>query len=79
MNNISSRLKGLYSIIFFIANALSTHFIVISIDVVHQELIENSGILFSNSALITFLFLKSGSQNCFSERGAFCQSAEKVI
>jgi hypothetical protein len=79
MNRISSNLKGLYSMIFFIAKALSTHFIVISIDVVQPELIENSGILFSNSALITFLFLKSGSQYCFSWSGAFCQSAENVI
>jgi hypothetical protein len=52
---------------------------VISMDVVQPELMENSGILFSNSALITFLFLKSGSQYCFSWSGAFCQSAENVI
>jgi hypothetical protein len=79
INKTSSKSNGLYSIIFFIANALSTHFIVISIDVLPQELIEKFGILFSSSAFITFLFLKSGSHTIFSLSGAFCQSAEKVI
>jgi hypothetical protein len=65
--------------IFFIAKALSTHFLVISIDVLHPQLIEKSGILFSNSAFITFLFLKSGSQIFFSSSGAFCPRAENVI